>query len=172
MNNLITPINFKIDIDVLKLETTEILKKFSFNKENQICFQNTSTMYNVYEGTGDSRLSHCPMYGLKEEDFKFFNPEFSDTIFKKIFDTFPFNIGRMRLMNVPSKKCYWMHTDPGIVRYQFAIETNPDCFILYREHGAYHIPPDGMCYKMNTDEYHTAINASREDRIHLVISGL
>ena len=78
----------------------------------------------------------------------------------------------MRLMKMLPKKAMWMHNDPGMVRYHFAIITNENCFILYRDHGHYHIPNNGMCYYMNTEEYHSAVNASREDRIHLVISGL
>ena len=59
-----------------------------------------------------------------------------------------------------------------MVRYHFAVDTNENCFILYRDHKHFHIPGDGVCYEMNTDEYHTVVNASREDRVHLVISGI
>jgi hypothetical protein len=171
--NLITPISYKINIDQLKHDSAVVLDKYPFNNHNQICFQNTPGVdLDPYQGTGDSRLDHCPMYGLQEEDFKIFNPEFNGTVFEEIFKTFPHKIGRMRLMKVPAKKCYWMHNDPGMVRYHFAVDTNSDCFILYRDHGHYHIPADGVCYKMDTDEHHTAVNASRDDRIHLVISGI
>jgi hypothetical protein len=172
MNNLISKIDYKVDPVILKDQTMEILKKFPFNKQNQICFQNTSENYDVYQGTGDARLSHCPMYGLEEKDFKFFNPEFQGTVFEEIYNSFPVKIGRMRLMSLPAKKCYWMHTDPYMVRYHFAIITNEDAYILYRKHGHYHIPVDGHCYVMNTTEHHTAVNAGLEDRIHLVISGI
>jgi hypothetical protein len=171
--NLITPISYKINIDQLKHDSAVVLDKYPFNNHNQICFQNTQGVKSdPYQGTGDSRLDHCPMYGLEESDFTEFNPEFNGTVFEEIFKTFPHTIGRMRLMKVPAKKCYWMHNDPGMVRYHFAVDTNADCFILYRDHGHYHIPADGVCYKMDTDEHHTAVNASRDDRIHLVISGI
>lgn len=170
--NLITPIDFSVDVGRLIADTRAVLAKYPFNNHNQVCFQNTSDSFDVYQGTGDSRLDHCPMYGLLEEDFTYFNTEFTDTIFWEIFNSFPHKMGRMRLMKVPAKKCYWMHNDPGMVRYHFAVDTNQDCFILYRDHGHYHIPADGVCYRMNTDEHHTAVNASIEDRIHLVISGI
>jgi hypothetical protein len=172
MNNLIYPIDFKIDIDILQKQTLEIINKYPFKVENQICFQNTSENINdVYQGTGDMRLSHSVSYNLKETDFKYFNSEFNNTIFRQIYDLIPFKIGRMRLMNVPAKRCYWMHTDPKLVRYHFAIFTNEDCFVLYRNHGIFNIPADGVCYRMSVDEPHTVVNASRQDRIHLVISG-
>lgn len=170
--NLITPIDFSVDVSRLIEDTRAALVKYPFNNHNQICFQNTTTDYDVYQGTGDSRLDHCPMYGLAEEEFVNFNPDFQGTVFEEIWNTFPYKMGRMRLMKVPAKKCYWMHNDPGMVRYHFAVDTNEDCFILYRDHGHYHISADGVCYRMNTDEHHTAVNASRDDRIHLVISGL
>lgn len=173
MKKLINTVDYKIDVNRLQNDCINILKKYKFNEHNQICFQNTSSeVQDVYEGTGDARLSHCPMYGLLEEDFNYFNFEFNNTIFREIFDTFPHKIGRMRLTKLPSKKCYWMHNDPGMVRYHFAIFTNENCFILYKDHAHYHIPADGICYKMNTDEYHTALNSSNEDRIHLLITGL
>lgn len=172
MKNLIHKIDLKVDIDKLKEDCNYVLSQYDFNKHNQICFQNTTEDYDVYEGTGDARLSHCPMYGLKETDFKYFNPEFNNTIFKHIYDVFPFKIGRMRLAKLPAKKCYWMHTDPGMTRFHFAIHSNKDCLMVYRDYGAIHIPDDGFCYKMKTEEYHTAINASKEDRIHLLITGL
>ena len=168
----IEPIEFSVDINRLILDSKKVLSKYPFNDHNQVCFQNTSKEFDVYQGTGDSRLPHCPTYGLPEKDFVYFNEEFTDTIFCEIFNSFPYKMGRMRLMKVPPKKCYWMHNDPGMVRYHFAIDTNEDCFILYRDHGHYHIPADGVCYRMNTEEHHTAVNASREDRIHLVISGI
>lgn len=173
MSLLIKEIDFSVDIAELQRDCSLILSNYTFNEHNQICFQNTSPdKADVYEGTGDARLSHCPMYGLKEQDFKYFNAEFDKTVFRKIFDTFPYKIGRMRLTKLPPKKCYWMHNDPGMIRFHFAIFTNDNCFILYKNYSHYHIPANGICYKMETEKYHTAINASNEDRIHLLITGL
>lgn len=170
--DLIFPTDYKVDVERLKADTYKVLEEYPINEHNQICLQNTSENWDVYQGTGDSRLSHSPMYGYKEKDFTYFNPVFNGTVFEEIWNTFPYKMGRMRLMKVPAKKCYWMHNDPGMVRYHFAIITNEDCFILYRNHNHIHIPANGVCYEMNTEEHHTAVNASREDRIHLVISGL
>ena len=173
MTNLIRAIDFSVDHNQLIEDTHRIMEKYPFNKENQICFQNTKdSPPDPYQGTGDSRLDHCPMYGLEERDFTEFNPEFRGTVFEYIFENFPHTIGRMRLMKMLPKRAMWMHNDPGMVRYHFAIITNENCFILYRDHGHYHIPSDGVCYFMDTEEYHSAVNTSREDRIHLVISGL
>ena len=173
MTELIRATDFSVDHKQLVDDTNRIIEMYPFNKQNQICFQNTKdSPPDPYQGTGDSRLDHCPMYGSEERDFTEFNPNFKGTVFEYIFENFPYTMGRMRLMKMLPKRAMWMHNDPGMVRYHFAIITNENCFILYRDHGHYHIPSDGMCYFMDTEEYHSAVNTSREDRIHLVISGL
>ena len=44
--NLITAIDYKIDINKLQKDTTKVLETYPFNKHNQICFQNTNINYN------------------------------------------------------------------------------------------------------------------------------
>ena len=41
-NNLITPIEFKVDIERLKYDSAKAIERFPFNNHNQICFVNTS----------------------------------------------------------------------------------------------------------------------------------
>ena len=165
---MLNKIQYQVSIDRLVADTHKVLSNYSFNRQNQICFQNTKFgMNNVYEGTGDSRLPDSPMYQKNEKDFIYFNEKFKDTIFYDIHKHFP---GRMRLANLKSKKCYAMHSDPKLFRYHFAIETNENCFILYRDGKHHHIPADGYCYIMNADYEHTALNAGNTDRIHLIIS--
>lgn len=166
--NLIKKLQYKVDIETLINQTKIILSKYNFNEQNQICFQNTKPNLNdVYEGTGDARLSHCPSYGKPDNDFVYFNKNFIDTIFYDISKNFP---GKMRLSVLKSKKCMWMHSDPNLTRYHFAIETNENCFILFKNNKHYHIPVDGHCYEMNANSDHTALNSGKTDRIHLLIS--
>jgi hypothetical protein len=165
---MIQKLQYKIDIEQLQFETKKILDKYPVNEQNQICFQNTKPNLNdVYEGTGDARLPYCPTYNKPEKDFIYFNNEFKDTIFYSISQRFS---GRMRLNVLPNKKCYRMHIDPNLIRYHFAIFTNDNCFILYKDKKHYHIPANGYCYKMDARIDHTALNAGKENRIHLVIS--
>jgi hypothetical protein len=93
-------------------------------------------------------------------------------VFEEIYKTFPHKIGRMRLMKMGPKKCYWLHNDPGLIRYHFAVVTNPGAFILYEKGNHYHIPADGYAYEMDANTNHTALNSGREDRIHLVLNKL
>ena len=95
MKNLIRAIDFSVDHNQLIEDTNRIMEKYPFNKENQICFQNTKdSPPDPYQGTGDSRLDHCPMYGLEERDFTEFNRKTTrnsisggdaDIIFRAIF---------------------------------------------------------------------------------------
>ena len=165
---MIEKLDFNVDINRLRSDTKKVLTEYPVNDQNQICFQNTKpNLTDVYEGTGDARLPYCPTYNKPEKDFIYFNNEFKDTIFYDISLKFS---GRMRLHVLSSKTCYWMHLDPNIIRYHFAIFTNDNCFILYKNKNHYHIPADGHCYKMDARIDHTALNAGKENRIHLVIS--
>jgi len=165
---MIEKLDFNVDINRLRSDTEKVLTEYPVNDQNQICFQNTKFgLDDVYEGTGDARLPQCPTYKKLEKDFVYFNMTFRDTIFYDISQKFS---GRMRLHVLSSKKCYWMHTDPNIIRYHFAIFTNDNCFILYKDNYQFHIPADGHCYKMDAGPNHTALNAGKENRIHLVIS--
>ena len=165
---MIEKLDFKVNIDQLLKETRTILNRYPVNDQNQICFQNTKPDLNdVYEGTGDTRLRQSPSYEKDEKDFIYFNTEFRDTLFYDISLKFP---GRMRLAVLKSKRCYWMHSDPGVTRHHFAILTNDNCFMLYKDGYHTHIPADGHCYKVPVDCQHTALNAGINDRVHLTVS--
>ncbi len=169
----ITKTEFTIDYDKLLNDYNKVMSNHKFNDHNQICFVNTQDSDNdVYQGTGDIRLAHSNSYGLEEKDFTKFNTNFNGTIFEEIYKTFPYEIGRMRLMKMGPKKCYWLHNDPGLIRYHFAVVTNPGAFILYEKGNHYHIPADGYAYEMDANTNHTALNSGREDRIHLVLNKL
>ena len=100
MSELISAIDYSVDFKQLAKDTKLVLDKYPFNNHNQICFQNTvGVEADPYQGTGDSRLDHCPMYGLEESDFTEFNPEFNGTVFEEIFKTFPHNMGRIVVLD-------------------------------------------------------------------------
>ena len=73
---------------------------------------------------------------------------------------------RARVMNLKSKTCYTYHKDIS-KRIHIPIETNKDCFIIINKE-VKHYPADGNYYVVDTTQYHTALNASMLDRIHIV----
>lgn len=73
---------------------------------------------------------------------------------------------RTRVMHMQPKTCLSYHQDPT-KRIHIPIDTNENCFLLI-ENVAYHIPDDGSVYLVDTTKHHTAVNASRDTRTHIM----
>ena len=69
-------------------------------------------------------------------------------------------------MRMRPKTCLSYHYDPT-PRIHIPLITNPSCFLLVNKK-AYYLKSNGSAYSVNTKKWHTAINASFEDRTHLV----
>ena len=109
--------------------------------------------------------------GVRERDFRVINPEFRGGPIEALLGKLPFDFGRVRLMRMAKKSSLSIHWDASL-RYHYAIVTNPACYLVFMEGdiGHFrHIPADGYLYEMDARLTHTAINASREARTHLVI---
>ena len=144
-------------------------------------------IHGVYAGrTIDDRTSH-PLYD--DTDYTVFNEEFQDTYFHEVWETLralPGSIGRMRLMRLQPHGCLSFHCDFED-RYHIPILTNPRCFFLMSNErnvfpeffdtrvpsvGVFHLPADGSVYTFEAMNYHTAVNAGKTARVHLVTSVL
>jgi hypothetical protein len=109
--------------------------------------------------------------GVRERDFTVINPEFRGTPVETLLEKLPFAFGRTRIMRMPKKSCLSIHWDTSL-RYHYAVITNPACYLIHMEGETgrfYHVPADGYVYEMDARLTHTAINASRHARIHLVV---
>ena len=73
---------------------------------------------------------------------------------------------RTRVMKLFSKRCYFWHKDTT-KRLHIPIITNPHCFLLIGG-VQFHLPADGYSYVVDTTKMHTAVNASKEERVHIV----
>ena len=67
------------------------------------------------------------------------------------------------------KYCYWAHTD-RLDRVHIPLVTNYDNFFVIDD--TIHRLPVGDVYLSKTTSYHTFVNASQEERIHLVAATL
>jgi hypothetical protein len=76
-----------------------------------------------------------------------------------------FNIGRVRIMRSRPKTCLSWHVD-HTMRIHYPIKTQTGCMMVI-ENEAMHLPQDTW-WLTNTVPYHSAMNASKQDRIHLV----
>lgn len=111
---------------------------------------------------------------ISEDDFTIINEEFRGTALEDLLHKLPFPYRRTRLMRLPKKSCLTIHNDTCL-RYHYAIKTNPACFLVHMQGNIgefHHVPADGFLYEMDGTKTHMALNASKEERIHLVISSL
>ena len=74
---------------------------------------------------------------------------------------------RTRIMKTKPKSCYLWHKDSR-KRLHIPITTNEHCFLLLEHDGRMHLPATGESYIVDTTQYHTQVNSSREERIHIV----
>ena len=76
------------------------------------------------------------------------------------------DLTRTRVMKMTSKTCYYWHNDVS-KRLHIPVITNPNCFLVF-EDGPVHLPATGEAYVIDTTKFHSAMNASKQDRIHIV----
>ena len=73
---------------------------------------------------------------------------------------------RSRLMKMSSKHCYSYHRD-RTQRIHIPLVTNENCFFVIEDR-VLRIPADGNHYLIDTRKMHTFVNASFEERLHIV----
>ena len=140
------------DLERIKSEL-EILPEW----EDQICLQGTKNIKDPFVGIG--HINKLPEHEL-EFKYPLFDIPYINSIMKEQ------NLYRVRLMNLKSKTCYTYHEDYE-KRFHIPISTNDNCFFIIDDK-LKRYPADGNWYIIDTTKKHTAVNASREDRIHLV----
>ena len=73
---------------------------------------------------------------------------------------------RTRVMILKPRTCYTYHKDTT-KRIHIPLVTNDKCFFIINSIVKQY-PADGNYYVVDTTQMHTAINASKEDRIHII----
>lgn len=109
--------------------------------------------------------------GAREADYTQLNEDFRGGAIEALLNALPFRPGRVRLMRLAPKSCLSIHAD-STRRYHYAVITSPDCYLVELDASRgifHHVPADGRLYEMDARLTHTAINAGREARIHIVI---
>jgi len=105
---------------------------------------------------------------IKDSDFTILCSQFKNTIFEEVYNTVKekFNIGRFRLMMINPKTCLSWHTDSS-PRLHYPIKTQEGCMMIIEDE-VFHLNQNTW-YMADTTFKHTALNASKEARIHLVV---
>ena len=104
---------------------------------------------------------------LKETDFKFLCTQFQNTEFEILYNLLneKYTLGRVRLMILKPHSCLSWHYDFSH-RLHYPIKTQKGCFMNIN--GEVIEMKRYNWYLADTTVEHTAVNASNEDRIHLV----
>jgi len=104
---------------------------------------------------------------LKETDFTELCSAFKGTGFETVYNelTKLYRVGRVRIMNSKPKTCLTWHTD-STARIHYPMKTQEGCFMIIEDE-IKHLEKHNWYYT-NTTVKHTAMNASTENRMHLV----
>ena len=103
----------------------------------------------------------------QEDDFNILCTQFVGTLFEDVYKALDqrYHLGRVRLMRSMSRSCLSWHIDDH-PRVHYPIKTQEGCLMVI-ENESYQLP-NNTWWWTNTLLNHTAVNASMEDRIHLV----
>jgi len=142
-----------IDIDKILCELSDLP-----HYETQISLQTVAGCNDPSYGTG--RLTE-----LSHEETDFVIPLFPNLVYTNgVIDTL--GMHRTRLMRMKPSRCYSYHQDPT-KRIHIPLITNENCFMVINDIVSRY-PADGSYYLVDTTQRHTFINASSEERIHIV----
>lgn len=140
-----------IDIERILLEL-EILPQY----DTQIMLQRTE-IDDPFYGIGK-------VLELKHTEEEFIYPQFDMSYTNFIIEKL--GMYRTRLMRMKPQTCYTYHLDLT-KRMHIPLITNDRCMFIIDDI-VYRYPADGNHYLVDTTKMHTAINASTEDRLHIV----
>jgi len=174
------------------LPTPDILPEITalgldWGPSNQICINTVEPGSDDYQlGTGSLKYDwankrpvtlpdgstkwEVPEYSVQydESDFQYLVEIFQGTLIESVYGALVdsgYKLGRIRLMRNEPKTCLSWHVDTS-PRLHFPVKTHTGCFMVIEDE-VRHLP-ERTWWMTNTTLPHTAFNASRESRIHLV----
>lgn len=175
MNQSVTPLAITFDCQaILDSLPNFILSSEEFDKHLQFSITHSTKSNSWFDGVGSLYDFDIQKYVEKTSSFTIMNEFFNGTYIEEVISEVVKQatsdgvcIGRIRIMKLKPKTCYTLHSDPEEFRYHIPLIANRKCFFVVGEK-IHRMEILGMLYKFNTQEEHTAVNASKRDRIHLV----
>jgi|TARA_B100000085_G_scaffold126695_3_gene115350 hypothetical protein len=153
-----------IDIERILFELEPLTYIYKDRGQILLQFPEQYNKWSDFMSWNETKKQWHPMEGLKEQDFtKFAYPDkmpYTKSVLEDL------GMYRTRAMNLRSKSCYSYHKDPT-KRIHIPLITNEDCFIIVNDI-LNRYPANGSYYIVDTTRKHTAVNASWQERIHLV----
>lgn len=150
-----------IDIHNLKIS----LQNYINNALNNEVKQQGLRWAGDFEGISDLRYSAANPKKITEVDFVNWQPgtEILQTIASQLNIK---NQGRVRMLMMLPKTTYSFHYDLDMWRVHIPLITNKDCFMIV-DGKLWHLDV-GYAYLVKVKDYHLALNAGNEKRIHIV----
>ena len=162
---LVTKLDYKVSYGKLFHLIEDIRKSNPLvSKMNGLSLQHRKEVpnpWNIVDGLESLRLYN----GASEKDFCQIHEKFLNTEFENIINDF--KLYRSRIMIMEGKTCYSFHAD-STWRLHVPIVTNNDCVFYFPEYNQHYHLELGTVYLVNTTEKHTFINASQNQRVHMV----
>lgn len=159
---LIYPLENINDFDVLKHEVLTLIEKVGLNSNQIICQQLTPNSTDWTIGVGRiAELEH-----QDEHLYKFINENLKGSKLEELilkYDAF-----RTRVMIMPPKQCYSVHSDPT-PRIHVPIITNSQSWMVWPYLKSCEQMRCGKVYWTDTTKHHSFFNGGDTDRIHIVM---
>lgn len=137
--------------------------------------------YNVSKELLQETINYLPSeefkYTINEPSGNFFydpwiiKKEFSGTVWEKLLNTLPGDIGEARIIILKPGSCYQSHGDIDD-RYHLNISGQYSYIINLETEKLYPLFTDGFWYEMDAGPRHSAANFGNQDRIQLVVRKL
>ena len=148
----------RIDIEKIIEEVTPLMEKMRKDETTQLMLQGIKGQEDPYYGCNHFK-------DLKHIEFEFREELHPDLYYTNSIIKYH-KIHRTRLMRLLPHTCYSYHKDFS-QRVHIPLITNENCFIILDD-VLNRYPADGSSYLINTTKMHTALNASNEERWHIV----
>lgn len=118
-----------------------------------------------FEGVSDLRYNEANPKKIGEEDFV--DWQSGTDVLQRIAKSLGIrDQGRVRMLMMLPRSTYSFHHDPDLWRVHIPLVTNPDAFMVV-DGKLWHLEV-GNAYLVKVKDYHLALNAGSENRIHIV----
>lgn len=163
MPNSTGSVRFLAPVDVASLKVT--LQNYIDKAINDGIKQQGLRWAGAFEGVSDLRYNEANPNKISEEDFVDWQlgTEFLQKVSK---DLGIRDRGRVRMLMMTPRSTYSFHHDPDLWRVHIPLITNPDAFMIV-DGNLWHLPI-GNAYLVKVKDYHLALNAGSENRVHIV----
>jgi len=154
-----------------------VQKIYSFNKFNELVFQslklvekNSKTQIPIQISKNKALDDSTGWLKASSTEFEYcsIHPELVNSIFEEYINSLPCEVFRTRIMILGPKSSYIPHKDLT-PRLHIPLITNKETAFLFPDDNYMHqLNADGSVYWVDTTKYHTFVNWSNENRIHIV----